>query len=101
MKIQNYITILEEHKRDLEISKGELYTLGTFLDILEALDFAIDSLKAVDESLVINDMISRTELLDYIDSKLEYRSNTTREEVLRQVRVAVKNMGVVKEATDE
>lgn len=51
MSIQKYITILEEHKEDLETSKSCLYDLNKLFEICEALDFAVDSLKAVDESL--------------------------------------------------
>lgn len=51
MDIQKYIAILEEHREDLANNKGGLHTLHTFREIIEALDFAIDSLKAVDESL--------------------------------------------------
>lgn len=52
MNIKECISILEEHKEDLEDSKACLYSLGTFLDLCEALDFAVDSLKAIDESLI-------------------------------------------------
>ena len=51
MDIQNYVATLEEHREDLELSKSGLYDLNKLLEICEALDYAIDSLKAVDESL--------------------------------------------------
>jgi hypothetical protein len=92
MDIQKYIAILEEHREELEIATRNINDPdGKMEHLFEALDYAIDSLIAVDESLEKRprDFISRAELLDYIRSKLEYGSNATREEVLRQIEVAI------------
>lgn len=51
MDIQKYIAILEEHRENLRPCDGLPSSLNKYVDLREALDFAIDSLKAVDESL--------------------------------------------------
>ena len=50
MHIQKYINLLEQHREDLEFGVIPDDT-SKMDDLFEALDFAIDSLKAVDESL--------------------------------------------------
>ena len=50
MHIQKYINLLEQHREDLEFGVIPDDT-SKMDDLFEALDFAIESLKAVDESL--------------------------------------------------
>ena len=49
--IKGIIATLEEHREDLVENKSMFYDLDKLFEISEALDYAIDSLKAVDESL--------------------------------------------------